>query len=61
MPKPVIYAIYRGDKFIDLETKYQLAEKLNVSPKTINYYSTPMYKKRVKNYEKRLLAIKVED
>lgn len=61
MSKPVIYAVYRGDKFIDLGTKYQLAKKLNVSPETVDYYSTPTYRKRIKNYEKGLLAIKIKE
>lgn len=61
MPKPIVYAVYRGDKFIDLGTKYQLAKKLNVSPETIDYYSTPVHKNRIKNYEKGLLAIKIKE
>ena len=62
MATPIIYAVYRGDKFIDLGTAYQLAHKLNVSPETIKFYTTPTYKKRMKNsYEKRIIVIKIED
>lgn len=40
------YAIYHGDKFIDLGTKEYLAKKLNVTTKTIESYQTPSHQKR---------------
>lgn len=61
MSKENIYALYKGDKFIDLGTKEYLAEKLNVTPETIYYYTTPAYRKRIKDYNKRLFVIKIED
>lgn len=61
MNKENIYALYKGDKFIDLGTKEYLAEKLNVTPKTIYYYTTAAYRKRIKDYSKRLFVIKIED
>lgn len=41
-----IYALYHGDKFIDLGTKDYLAKLLNVKVKTILFYSSPTYLKR---------------
>lgn len=36
----VIYALYKGDTFINLGTKEDLAKELNVMPKTIKFYSS---------------------
>lgn len=56
-----MYALYKGDEFIDLGTIKELAKKLNVKPKTIRFYGTPSYQKRIKNYSERLILIKIED
>ncbi len=48
----IIYAIYKGDKFIDLGTKNELALKMNVKPQTILFFATPTNWKR---YEEALL------
>lgn len=57
------YAIYKGDKFIDLGTKEYLAKKLGVKEETIYFYSTPTYKKRSKNNKDndRMVVIKIEE
>lgn len=54
-----IYALYRGDKFIDLGTKEYLAKLLGVSVKTILFYSSPTYLKRTDGNG--WVVIKVED
>ena len=41
------YAIYKGDKFIDIGTAKELAEKCNVKPETIEFYATPSHLKRI--------------
>ena len=56
-----VYAIYKGDKFIDLGTKKELAEKLKIKPKSICYYISPSYQKRSKVYNKRLIVIEIKD
>lgn len=59
MKKP-IYALYKGDEFIDLGTKQYLANLLNVKPETINFYMSPTYRKRNKkgnNY----IVIRIEE
>lgn len=45
--KIVEYAIYKGDKFIDIGTAKELAEKCNVKPETIEFYASPSYLKRL--------------
>ena len=59
MKKP-IYALYKGDEFIDLGTKQYLANLLKVKPETINFYMSPTYRKRNKkgnNY----IVIRIEE
>ena len=45
--KIIEYAIYKGDKFIDIGTAKELAKKCNVKPETIEFYASPSYLKRL--------------
>lgn len=40
------YALYRGEKFLGIGTKKELAELLGVKVETISFYNTPAYTKR---------------
>lgn len=53
-----IYAVYKGDEFLDLGTAKELSKKFNVKEKTIHYWSTPTNRKRNKNG---MIVIKVEE
>lgn len=56
--KSVEYALYHGDKFIDLGTLDYLTKKLNLSESSIKYYATPSYHKKRPNG---MYAFKLED
>ena len=43
-----IYALYKGDNFIDLGTRKELADKMGVGERTIAFYSTETYQKEIK-------------
>lgn len=61
-PKDKVYAIYKGDKFIDLGTKKELSERLGVKERTIKFYSSPSYlKRKAESKEPYMIAIEVED
>lgn len=47
--KKMLYALYKGDEFLDIGTKYELAEMLGVKPETITFYASPTYQKRTKD------------
>ena len=47
--KQIKYALYRDDEILYVGTKEELAKYLNVSVRTIGYYNTPTYKRRVKS------------
>ena len=59
MKKQKEYALYKGDKFIDLGTLEYLSKKLNVEKRTISFYSKPSYLKRSKGNS--YIVIKIED
>ena len=43
-----IFGLYKGDKFIDVGTARELAERRNVKVRTIRYLITPAYAKKIK-------------
>ena len=55
------YAIYKGDEFLAIGTAKELAEKFNVRPQTISYWSTPSYQKKGTGERGRKIAIPLED
>lgn len=61
--KELIYALYKGDEFLDMGTKREIAERQNVSLKTIHHYTTPSYKNRFAKRDKRnrRVLIRVDD
>ena len=40
------YALYKGDKFVDVGTLKELAKRHGVSERTISFYGSPTYQKR---------------
>ena len=67
MSKEKIFALYKGEEFIDIGAAKELAKKRNVKPKFIRYLSTPSNKKRIANRKnnnklsKALISVKLED
>lgn len=61
--KPKVYAMYKGDKFIDIGTKAQLAVKYNIRYETMTYYLSNAYKKRLEKRDSKdaIIIIEVED
>ena len=57
--KKRIYALYKGDKWITDGTREELAKYLNVKVKTIDFYSTPTWRKRTNNNA--YIVIKLEE
>lgn len=53
------YALYKGDKFIDIGTKKYLAELLNVKIETIEFYTSPAHLRRSK--DNRYIVVRIED
>ena len=53
------YAMYKGDRFIDLGTLTYLAEKYHKRQKTLKFLATPSAHKRSTN--KSLLLYRIKD
>lgn len=53
------YALYKGDEFIDLGTIEEIAKRLKVAPKTVQYFGTPAYKRKGKDDANRKVLIKI--
>ena len=51
------FALYKGDKFLTIGTKEELALFLNVKKETIDFYRSLTYQKRVKDYKNRFIII----
>ena len=58
--KKYVYALYKGDEFIDLGTLEELAKKEGVKKHTILYYQTQAYKRKAKEDKNRRVLIKIE-
>lgn len=60
MAKENVYAIYKGDKFLDIGTKKELAKRFNVKPETIGFLASPSQLRRLKNVElKGMIAVRI--
>ena len=62
-----VYALYKGDKFITLGTKQEIAEVQGCKVDTISFLATNSYKKRMENRKYKrgvpnhLILIEIED
>lgn len=54
-----IYAIYKGDEFLDLGTVEEMAKKFNVRKQTITFWASPANTKRVGKNGK--VAVRIDD
>lgn len=52
-----IYALYKGENILAMGTMIQIANKMGVKLRTIQFYKTPTYKKRNKNNFRELIEI----
>lgn len=62
--KKLEYAVYKGDSLICLGTINECAEYRGVLPKTVKFYLTPTYQKRLTKRKKArnyITVIKIED
>lgn len=59
MKKEKVYALYKGDRYIDMGTRKYLSELIGVTEQTIYFYSTLTYAKR--GGDNRYVVILVEE
>ena len=56
----IIYGLYKGDKFLDVGTAEELANKFGVKKATIQYYASPANKRRNK-HDNSIVAVKFKE
>ena len=56
-----IYAIYKGDDFVDLGTLEELSKNIGILKKTLQFMKSPSYKKRMKKYDRFMMIYKIEE
>lgn len=64
MRRRKLYALYKGDEFLNLGTKEELAKWLGVRVKTISYYAAPAWRKKIEakvNSGKAYIVVKIEE
>ena len=57
--KPSIFALYRGDRFIDVGTIPEMAVRQHVKEKTLHFYATRIHRNRVS--ERGLIVVRLEE
>jgi len=55
-----MFAVYRGDEFVDVGTAEQIAKRIGCKPDTIRFYATPSYQARLKDKDNRLIAVRID-
>ena len=58
--KKVYYSLYKGDIELAFGTKEEIAKKMNVKKRTLDFYRTPTYQNRGSGKSRRYL-VKVDD
>lgn len=56
-----IYALYKGEECLAIGTIKEIAEQTNLKPRTVYFYSMPVWKKRHKNLDNARVLIKSEE
>lgn len=56
-----IYAMYKGEKCLGIGNIIQLSKQLKIKYKTLLFYKTPTYKKRLENSKNRRELILIDD
>jgi hypothetical protein len=56
-----VYALYKGDKFLDLGTKKELSERTGIKLKTLDFLASNINKQRInkRKYQNALMLIKI--
>lgn len=60
MEDAATYVLYRGDEIVDIGTAQEIADRRGVRADTIRFYGTESYRRRVKDSDDKLVAVRVE-
>lgn len=54
------YALYKGDEILQIGTISEIAEKQKVKEKTVEFYKTKSYEKRIQNRKNKNARVLIE-
>ncbi len=54
------YALYKGDEILQIGTISEIAEEQNVKEKTVKFYKTRAYEKRIQSRKSKKAKILIE-
>lgn len=54
------YALYKGDELLSIGTISEIAEEQNIKERTVKFYKTPIYEKRIKSRKSKKARILIE-
>lgn len=54
------YALYKGDEILQIGTISEIAEKQNIKERTVKFYKTPIYEKRIQSRKSKKARILIE-
>lgn len=60
MSREAVFALYRGDEFVDVGTKKELAAKLGIKPESVGFLASPENARRNRGGN-RLMAYRIDD
>lgn len=56
-----LYAVYKGEEFIDVGTRDELCERLGMKRETFNFFKAPSYLKRIEHLKNAKMIIQLEN
>ena len=59
--KPNVFALYRGDTFVDVGTLDELAARTGIKKDSLRFYATSVHRRRMKNPDKCLVCVRLEE
>ena len=59
--KPSVFALYKGDTFVDVGTYAELAARTGIKEESLRFYATSVHRKRLKNPDKGLIVVRLEE
>lgn len=54
------YALYKGDEILQIGTIQEIAKEQNIKERTVKFYKTPIYEKRIQNRKSKKARILIE-
>lgn len=58
--KPSVFALYKGDEFIDVGTLREISTRQHLTVSTLRYLATNAYRRRLKDVENSKVLVRLD-